>query len=202
MKTRSILTLAAAGALALAVAPPRLGAQAAPAPAGSIAGFSSIPWGSPEAAVVARAGQPAQTTPMRGDIKVLVYTESLLGENVTTLYYLQAQHGLIAGGYFAPYTFGNSCWEIYSKFKSAIAERYSDLRPDLQEANQSQSLDMCAAIGIHRAGAGTTWNDPANGARAYVQIKDDPREVQTMYFSAQGLQDIEAMNAGERRDRF
>jgi hypothetical protein len=203
MKTRFIPTLALAGMLALAPgAAAGLTAQAAAAPAGSIVGFSSIPWGSSEAAIVARAGRPAQVTPMRGDIKVLAYTEQLLGEDVTTLYYLHAQHGLIAGGYFVPYTYGNSCWEIYGKFKSAIAERYSDLRPEVLENNQSQSLDMCAAIGIHRADAATTWNDPANGARTYVQIKDDPREVQTMYFSAQGLQDIDAMNAGERRDRF
>jgi len=205
MKTIFIPSLALAGMLAFAPgAAAGLAAQAAAAPAapaGSIVGFSSIPWGSSEAAVVARAGRPTQTTPMH-DLKVLVYTEQLLGENVTTVYYLHPQHGLIAGGYFVPYTYGNSCWEIYGKFKSAIAERYPDLRPEVQENNQSQSLDMCAAIGIHRADAATTWNDSANGARAYVQINNDPREVQTMYFSAHGLQDIEAANASERHDHF
>lgn len=206
MKTKWITTLAAAGALALAVHP--LGAQAssplgapAAAPAGSIVAFSSVPWGSSESAVVARAGRPLMVQPMNG-LRVLAYTDQILGMTVTTLYYVHPQHGLIGGGYVAPYTFGDSCWEIYTKFKTAITERYPNIRPEVAESNQARSLDMCAAIGIHRGSASVTWTDRENGARAYVEIKDDPREVQTMYVSGQGVQDFDAMNAGERRDRF
>jgi hypothetical protein len=200
MKIRFVAVLAAVGALAV-VGPGRLGAQSAAAPTGSIVAFSSIPWGSSEAAVVARAGRPPVIQSVRG-LKALAYTEELLGQTVTTLYVIHPQHGLIAGGYSAPYTYGNSCWEIYSSFKAAIMARYPNLMPDVTESNESRSLDMCAAVGIHRATAIITWNDPVNGARAYVQIKDDPREVQTMYVSAQGLRDFGTISEGEVRDRF
>jgi hypothetical protein len=131
-----------------------------------------------------------------------MYSEQLLGEAVTTKYYVHPQHGLIAGAYVAPYTFGNSCWEVYSKFKEALMERYPGIRPDVQENNESRSLDMCGAITINRGSAGAVWDDPVNGARAYVQINNDPREVHTMYFSVQGMQIIDALNAEQRRDRF
>jgi hypothetical protein len=201
MKTRFLTVLAAAGALALVGPESRVSAQSTAAAAGSIVAFSSVPWGSSEAAVVARAGRPQDTQSLHG-LRALVYMEHLLGQTVTTVYVFHPQHGLVAGSYTAPYTYGNSCWEIYSSFKSAITARYAELTPDVTETNESSSLDMCAAIGIHRATAMVIWTDPVSGARASVQIKENPREVQTMYVSGEGRRAFAAMNQNEVRDHF
>ncbi|MBD0319709.1 MAG: hypothetical protein ICV87_05205, partial [Gemmatimonadetes bacterium] len=123
--------------LALIAAPAALQAQSA-AP-GSIVAFSSLPWGTPEAAIMKQFGEPAQTTQV-GDLKVLAYVDRVLDEDVGTWFYIHPQHGLVAGAYTAAYTYGNSCWEIYSKFKSAITERYSNLRPSVQENNVKTSV--------------------------------------------------------------
>jgi hypothetical protein len=195
----SKLTVAAL-ALMLALVP-ELAAQQAPAAPGSIVGFSSIPWGSPETAVTGRYGQPVRVHPL-GALRVLEYSDTVLGESVITWYYIAPDAGLVAGGYAAPYTYGNSCWTIYSKFKAAITERYSNIRPSVGEQNQARSLDMCSAIGINRASAGTTWEDRENGSRAYVEIKNNPDLVQTMYMSAEGIRQITNVQAGERQTRF
>jgi hypothetical protein len=185
--------------LALACSP--LAAEAQEQPAGSITGFSSIPWGSPESVITEKYGTPAQVTESNG-LKVIAFAESILDEDTGVWFYLHPQNGLVAGAYTTPYGFGEDCWAVYVKFRDTLLFRYPNIRPRRQESNQSRSLDFCAALGINRAAASVVWDDRANGARAFVEIHNEGRYVQTMYVSAQGLQSVQQAQAGERAERF
>jgi hypothetical protein len=190
------LFAAALGAVLLAVSP-NAHAQAA----GSITGFASIPWGSPESAITARLGRPVELQ-QEGPVKKMGYRDTVLGEEVAAWYLVHQTQGLIAGNYITAYSMGNSCWRVYSSIKNAIAERYPSIVPTVEEENRSQTLDMCESIAIGRGSAVTSWDDPVNEAQVYVQIETNPDYVQTWYFSGEGITILEEMNASRRREQF
>jgi hypothetical protein len=197
-----IKLIRAALLLALFAAPTALRAQSA-AP-GSIVAFSSLPWGTSEAAILKQFGEPAQTAET-GGLRVLAYADRVLDEDVGTWFYIHPQHGLVAGAYTAAYTYGNSCWEMYSKFKSAVAERYPSIRPQVTERTE-RTLPICTAITLRRGSAQSVWTDRVNGAYASVEVHEgegpNERYIKTMYVSALGSELMDQASSAERRSRF
>jgi hypothetical protein len=191
-----------AAALALAAAPATLAAQdAAPAAAGSIVGFSAMPWGSSEAAIRARFGTPANITESAG-LRMLAFEDRIMDIPTGVWFYMHPQQGLVAGAYTAPFGYGDECWSVYTKFRDAVSGRYPNIRPRLAETNQARSLSFCDALRINRASAAGTWDDRENGGRVWININANDRYVQTMYLSAQGIRAILNADAAERQERF
>lgn len=194
--TRILATALAAALLALPLA-----GQAQQARTGTITGFSSIPWGSPQSVITARYGQPRETA-RDGELRMIGYADRILGENVGMWFIVHPRHGLVGGQYVAPWTYGDSCWTLYTRFKNAISERYPGIEPQEEEIHNGRTMDWCTAIVLNRASALTVWDDLENDARAYVEVVAEPRHVIVWYLSAEGSRIIEERQARETRERF
>jgi hypothetical protein len=183
------LKAAIVASLAVLVGTSNLGAQQEVSM--SIDGFNGIDWGSSEADVLERYGEPAQIDSLDNGIVVLAYRVNLLGEPAVAFYALLGDAGMIKGQYIVKLNLeAGDCENQYRVYRDHVTLTYP-LIPPVENYDYPFTEDFCTALLNGRGTWANQWADPENGAVVTVIVQEGSDEVKLIYESATFLNWLE-----------
>lgn len=157
----------------------------------SVDGFNDIAWGSSEADIRARVGEPAVVDTLSNGIVVLAYRQDLLGEPAVAYYALLGEEGLVKGQYIVKLQLEEGdCEGQYRVYRDHVTLTYP-LIPPVENYDYPFTEDFCTALQNERGTWANQWADPENGAVVTVIVQQGTDEVKLIYESATFLSWIE-----------
>ena len=157
----------------------------------SIDGFNGIEWGSSEADVLARFGEPAQIDSLDNGIVVLAYRTDLLGEPAVAFYAFLGDAGMIKGQYIVKLHLDEGdCEGQYRVYRDHVTLTYP-LIPPVENYDYPFTEDFCTSLLNGRGNWANQWADPENGAVVTVIVQEGTDEVKLIYESATFLNWLE-----------
>lgn len=150
----------------------------------SIDGFNGIEWGSSEADVRERFGEPAQIDSLESGIVALAYRVDLLGEPAVAFYALLGDEGMIKGQYIVKLKLdAGDCEGQYRVYRDHVTLTYP-LIPPVENYDYPFTEDFCTALQNGHGNWANQWTDPENGAVVTVIVQEGTDEVKLIYESA------------------
>ncbi|MBT8479832.1 MAG: hypothetical protein KJO06_13000 [Gemmatimonadetes bacterium] len=157
----------------------------------SIDGFDGFAWGTSEAAIGARLGEPAVVDSISNGIVVLAYRVDLLGEPSVAYYALLGEEGLVKGQHLVKLQLEEGdCEGQYRVYRDYVTLTYPLIRP-IENYDYPFTEDFCTALVNGRGTWANQWTDPENGAVVTVIVQEGTDEVKLIYESAAFLNLIE-----------
>ena len=159
--------------------------QAAPgAQEAQVTAVVGFPWGTPYDSIVARRGQPDMEQPEPEGVRAFTYDEQVLGRQMVAMLFVHPQHGLMRGGYMAPFNSPADCAIALQELDNVVTRRYPTLPIEVRGPS-GQAGDICAATLSGQAGYGKVWSDDANGARIVLALMPRASGVMLTYTTAE-----------------
>ncbi|MGB5676004.1 MAG: hypothetical protein WBO43_15845 [Gemmatimonadota bacterium] len=150
----------------------------------SIDGFNGIEWGSSEADVLERFGEPAQIDSLENGIIVLAYRVELIGEPAVAFYAFLGDEGMIKGQHIVKLKLDEgNCEGQYRVYRDHVTLTYP-LIPPVENYDYPFTEDFCTALLNGRGNWANQWADPKNGAVVTVIVQEGTDEVKLIYESA------------------
>lgn len=129
-----------------------------------VTGAAGFTWGTPYDSVVAKRGAPGMEQPEAEGVRALMYDEQVLGREMAAMFFIHPRHGLMRGGYMAPYSGPADCAIALQLLDNVVTRRYPDLPTEVKGID-GNAVDICNAAIAGQAPYGKVWSDSANGAR-------------------------------------
>ena len=157
----------------------------------SIDGFNGIKWGSSEADIQGRFGEPAQIDSLGNGIVVLAYRVELLGEPAVAFYALLGDEGMIKGQHIVKMKLDEgNCEGQYRVYRDHVTLTYPLIRP-VENYDYPFTEEFCTALQNGHGNWANQWADPDNGAVITVVVEEGTDEVKLIYESATFLNWLE-----------
>lgn len=157
----------------------------------SIDGFDGVEWGSPEADVLERLGEPAQIDSLENGIIVLAYRVDFIGEPAVAFFAFLGDEGMIKGQYIVKLKLDEgNCEGQYRVYRDHVTLTYP-LIPPVENYDYPFTEDFCTALVNGRGTWANQWVDPKNGAVVTVIVQEGTDEVKLIYESATFLNWLE-----------
>jgi hypothetical protein len=184
MRANHLPSLAAAVAGALLTV-----AAAAPCQASAsetISGFNGLAWGASYAEVEQALGPTPRSEVLESGITVLVFADSVAGENSVAMYAMLNSLGMVKGQHTVRLDPEADCVAVYRRLRDHVMLSYPLIKPAERLASDS-SLGFCDAQRAGEASWVTQWEDERTGSVATVVLETGSDVIKVVYESAQFL---------------
>jgi hypothetical protein len=189
------LAAALAGIVVLGCSRADANAQASTAPATQaepatrtqepqVTGAVGFPWGTPYDSLVARRGAPGMEQSEAEGVRAMMYEDRVLGREAAALFFVHPRHGMMRGGYVAPFNGPADCAIVLQGLDNIIARRYPTLAGEAR-GTEGTTAQICQAVLSGQGAYGKVWNDPANGARIMLVVMPNGSGAMLTYTTAQ-----------------
>ena len=145
-----------------------------------VTGVVGFPWGTPYDSIVARRGPPEIEQPEPEGVRAFTYEEQVLGRQMVAMFFVHPQHGLVRGGYMAPFNSPADCAIALQELDNVVTRRYPALPAEVGGPS-GQAADICAATLAGEAGFAKVWTDGENGARILLALMPRASAVMLTY---------------------
>lgn len=149
-----------------------------------VTGAVGFPWGTPYDSLVARRGRPGMEQPEAEGVRAMMYEDRVLGREVAAMFFVHPRHGMMRGGYMAPFSGPADCAIVLQGLDNGVTRRYPTL-PSEQRGTGQTAPQACEAALSGRGASAKVWTDPANGARIMLVLAPGKDAVLLTYTTAE-----------------
>ena len=168
----TLLTLLAAGA-----------AEAQQPPSMTIDGFYGVVWGTDAAEVISRFGEPEEDQILEGNLRMLAYRDTLVGQPSVMLFGFLPEGGGFQKGQVVVNTLsGQECIDQIRAIHSLVDRQYPLIHPT-EEARNNTPYFICDAAEQGQAYWHRQWHDESTGSVVSVRLDSGTIQVNLIYES-------------------
>lgn len=149
-----------------------------------VTGAVGFPFGTPYDSLVARRGRPGMEQPEAEGVRAMMYEDRLLDREVAAMFFVHPRHGMMRGGYMAPFSGPADCAIVLQGLDNGVTRWYPSLPTEQRGAGQT-APQACEAVLAGRGAYAKAWSDPANGARIMLILAPGKDGVLLTYTTAE-----------------
>ena len=148
----------------------------------NIEGFRGVEWGTEAQAVLDRFGTPEEDRMLEGDLRMLAYRDTLLGQPAVVLWGFLPEGGFQKGQVVVNALRGQECIDQIRAIHSLVDRQYPLIRPT-EEAKNNTPYFICDAAEQGQAHWHRQWHDEDTGAVVSVRLDSGTIQVNLIYES-------------------
>ncbi|MFW6083828.1 MAG: hypothetical protein ACODAA_01290 [Gemmatimonadota bacterium] len=148
----------------------------------SISGFRGLSWGTAEADVIARFGEPEERRTLESGIEIIAYRGTLADRPSIVLLGFLADRGLVKAQEVSNLAGGEKCIEQVRDVHREVNLRYPLIRP-AEEAKNNTPDAICSAAPAGDAYWHRQWRDETTGSVVTVSLRSGSDKVELTYES-------------------
>jgi hypothetical protein len=151
-------------------------------PSMTIDGFRGVAWGAETEVVISQFGEPEEDRLLEGDLRMLAYRDTLMGQPSVVLFGFLPEGGFQKAQVVINTLSGQECIDQIRSIHSYVDRQYPLIHPT-EEARNNTPYFICDAAEQGQAHWHRQWHDETTGAVVSVRLDSGTIQVNLIYES-------------------